>query len=216
MNDELTPLGATTVEAAAALPVVAEPGLGPQVRAFDETFSIDDALAAERIRQQQDPAHDQAAFSDPGRPVPPHSSGPAAFQRTPFLAFLTTDAAGETTRVEAPIADLKITVSGAGEGPPPPPSLRGPVSVEGTLTTTFIDPILHRMVAFNETEFEARLEHGRVVVIRELMWLAHNVFAHPISEITHWLGYLIPPLRRFGLWLHDITIPQHAEGTGRG
>jgi hypothetical protein len=59
-------------------------------------------LEAERIRQQQDPAHDQAAFADPGRPVPPHGSGPASIAkpRTPFLSFLTTDAAGEPQRVE--------------------------------------------------------------------------------------------------------------------
>jgi hypothetical protein len=200
-----------------ALPGRWRPGrAGPRLRpdAVDRR-----RLAAERIRQQQDPAHDQAAFTDPGRPVPPHGSGPASVEkpRTPFLSFLTTDAAGEPQRASIPIVDLKIEIAGrAIDLPPPPPSMRGPISVEGTLTTTFIDPIVHRMMLFNETEFEARLEHGRVVAIRELMWAAHNLFAHPISEITHWLGYLIPPLRRFGLWLHDITIPQHAEGTGRG
>jgi hypothetical protein len=51
---------------------------------------------------------------------------------------------------------------------------------------------------------------------RELMWAAHNLIAHPISEITYWIGALIPPVRRFGEWLHDLTIPAHAPNTGRG
>jgi hypothetical protein len=48
------------------------------------------------------------------------------------------------------------------------------------------------------------------------MWMAHNLFAHPLSEICHWLGYVAPPARRFGHWLHDITIPDHADQDGRG
>lgn len=50
----------------------------------------------------------------------------------------------------------------------------------------------------------------------EIMWAMHNIVAHPVSEITWWLGYAYPPIRRFGNWLHDITIPEHIQGTGRG
>jgi hypothetical protein len=53
-------------------------------------------------------------------------------------------------------------------------------------------------------------------VRRELMWAAHNLIAHPLSEVFHWLGFIVPPLRDFGLWLHDITVPAHAPNTGRG
>lgn len=51
---------------------------------------------------------------------------------------------------------------------------------------------------------------------RELMWAAHNLIAHPLSELTHWLGFVCPPIRRFGEWLHDVTVPRHAPNTGRG
>lgn len=50
----------------------------------------------------------------------------------------------------------------------------------------------------------------------ELMWATHNPIAHPIAEITHWLGYLWSPIRAAGLWLHDVTVPPHAPNMGRG
>lgn len=54
------------------------------------------------------------------------------------------------------------------------------------------------------------------VVKTELMWATHNLIAHPVSEITHWLGYIWPALRDLGLAFHDITVPPHAPNTGRG
>ncbi|AXQ68604.1 hypothetical protein HOU00_gp065 [Caulobacter phage CcrPW] len=53
---------------------------------------------------------------------------------------------------------------------------------------------------------------------REFLWASHNLIAHPISEITHWLAYIpgLRFLRALGLKLHDITVPRHAPGTGRG
>jgi hypothetical protein len=50
----------------------------------------------------------------------------------------------------------------------------------------------------------------------ELMWAAHNLIAHPLCEIAYWIGFLAPPVRDAGLWLHDLTIPAHTPGTGRG
>ncbi|AFU87932.1 hypothetical protein CcrColossus_gp062 [Caulobacter phage CcrColossus] len=52
----------------------------------------------------------------------------------------------------------------------------------------------------------------------ELLWATHNLLAHPISEITHWLAYIpgLKFLRDLGLKFHDITVPRHAWGTGRG
>jgi hypothetical protein len=42
-------------------------------------------------------------------------------------------------------------------------------------------------------------------------WPFHNLFAHPASEILHWLG-------EDGLagQLHDATLPVSEPGTGRG
>jgi hypothetical protein len=33
-------------------------------------------------------------------------------------------------------------------------------------------------------------------------WAIHNLIAHPLMQVFTWLGK-----RRFGLWLHDATIP---------
>jgi hypothetical protein len=41
----------------------------------------------------------------------------------------------------------------------------------------------------------------------ELTWALHNIVAHPICEICHWAGYIFPPARRAGRWLHDATTP---------
>lgn len=44
-----------------------------------------------------------------------------------------------------------------------------------------------------------------------LMWAIHNLIAHPFSEICFWLGR-----SDVGDWFHDLTVPEHEEGTGRG
>lgn len=51
---------------------------------------------------------------------------------------------------------------------------------------------------------------------KQLTWAVHNLIAHPFSEVTWWLGYIWPPARKLGDWLHDATIPAHEPGTGRG
>ena len=42
-------------------------------------------------------------------------------------------------------------------------------------------------------------------------WTFHNIIAHPISEIFYLIG-----LEKFSNKIHDITIPEHIKGTGRG
>lgn len=42
-------------------------------------------------------------------------------------------------------------------------------------------------------------------------WTAHNLIAHPASEILYQIG-----LRDWGNRLHDWTIPEHESGAGRG
>lgn len=46
---------------------------------------------------------------------------------------------------------------------------------------------------------------------QELMWAAHNLIAHPLSEVLYWVG-----LQNLGNRLHDATVPKHKKGTGRG
>ena len=42
-------------------------------------------------------------------------------------------------------------------------------------------------------------------------WFVHNVFAHPLSEAIYWtIG------EKASNWVHDVTIPKHESGTGKG
>lgn len=43
------------------------------------------------------------------------------------------------------------------------------------------------------------------------MWTVHNMIAHPISEVLYLVGLI-----RLSHWIHDVTIPSHQPGTGRG
>lgn len=43
-------------------------------------------------------------------------------------------------------------------------------------------------------------------------WSLHNIVAHPLSEIV----YLFTASDRASNWIHDITVPEHESGTGRG
>jgi len=43
------------------------------------------------------------------------------------------------------------------------------------------------------------------------LWTVHNVIAHPLSELLYLCG-----LTRLSHWVHDVTIPTHEAGTGRG
>ena len=42
-------------------------------------------------------------------------------------------------------------------------------------------------------------------------WTAHNLVAHPLSELLFQVG-----LRRWSDAVHDLTVPDHEPGTGRG
>lgn len=42
-------------------------------------------------------------------------------------------------------------------------------------------------------------------------WLLHNIVAHPLSEIFWQLGF-----ENLSNKIHDLTIPVHEPGTGRG
>lgn len=42
-------------------------------------------------------------------------------------------------------------------------------------------------------------------------WTLHNLVAHPLSELLFQAG-----LRRWSDKVHDLTVPEHEPGTGRG
>jgi hypothetical protein len=42
-------------------------------------------------------------------------------------------------------------------------------------------------------------------------WSIHNLIAHPLSELIYLLGF-----EQTSNWIHDITIPEHKTGEGRG
>ena len=42
-------------------------------------------------------------------------------------------------------------------------------------------------------------------------WTLHNVVSHPLSELMYLTG-----LERASNWIHDVTVPEHESGTGRG
>ena len=58
----------------------------------------------------------------------------------------------------------------------------------------------------NQEQFNKRLSK-----LGRFSWTLHNVVAHPISEILYLIGY-----EDLGNKIHDITIPTHKKGEGRG
>lgn len=42
-------------------------------------------------------------------------------------------------------------------------------------------------------------------------WSYHNIIAHPLSEIVYWFGF-----KDLSDKIHNDSIPEHEEGTGRG
>jgi hypothetical protein len=42
-------------------------------------------------------------------------------------------------------------------------------------------------------------------------WSLHNLVAHPLSELIYLVGF-----EKISNWIHDITLPEHSAGTGRG
>ena len=42
-------------------------------------------------------------------------------------------------------------------------------------------------------------------------WVLHNIISHPLSEVLFQLK-----LEKASNWVHDVTIPEHEEGKGRG
>lgn len=47
-------------------------------------------------------------------------------------------------------------------------------------------------------------------------WPIHNLVAHPLGELLHWLGRMFGGGDDPGDRLHDATLPTHEAGTGRG
>ena len=53
---------------------------------------------------------------------------------------------------------------------------------------------------------------------RRYKWTIHNLIAHPLSEILYQAGVSLKAssLEKLGNRVHDFTIPEHQEETGRG
>ena len=45
-------------------------------------------------------------------------------------------------------------------------------------------------------------------------WTVHNLLAHPLSEIVWLLSF--GKLEHVSNWIHDVTLPNHEVGSGRG
>lgn len=45
-------------------------------------------------------------------------------------------------------------------------------------------------------------------------WTVHNLLAHPLSEIV-WL-ITFGRAERLSNYIHDVTVPEHQSGEGRG
>jgi len=43
-------------------------------------------------------------------------------------------------------------------------------------------------------------------------WTAHNIIAHPLSELLFQIGVR----ESIYNYIHDVTVPNHTDGTGRG
>jgi hypothetical protein len=51
----------------------------------------------------------------------------------------------------------------------------------------------------------------RLARLGRFSWTLHNLVAHPVSEILFLIG-----LEKASNFVHDITVPEHQEGQGRG
>ena len=58
-----------------------------------------------------------------------------------------------------------------------------------------------------------------------LVWAIHNLIAHPLGEALWICAFVLEALclpnladkiENFGNWIHDVTVPNHDPGTGRG
>jgi len=51
-----------------------------------------------------------------------------------------------------------------------------------------------------------------------IMWSIHNLIAHPLSEVFHIISCLCFKdfFRKYSNYIHDVTIPDHKPGEGRG
>jgi len=46
---------------------------------------------------------------------------------------------------------------------------------------------------------------------KKYRWSVHNLVAHPVSEVAYLCGF-----ENLSNKIHDYTVPDHEEGTGRG
>lgn len=78
--------------------------------------------------------------------------------------------------------------------------------------------ILEKLHQFKMPQINIPWEQIGHKVYVEFWWSIHNGIAHPASELIHWFSLwgLITKVDDLGNWLHDVTVPQHDDGEGRG
>lgn len=47
-------------------------------------------------------------------------------------------------------------------------------------------------------------------------WTVHNIISHPLSEIIYLVGLRTRRAEKLSHWVHNVSIPEHKPGTGRG
>ena len=50
-------------------------------------------------------------------------------------------------------------------------------------------------------------------------WTVHNLIGHPLSEVSYWFSLPLvgkEKAENVSGWVHDVTLPVHEPGTGRG
>lgn len=55
-----------------------------------------------------------------------------------------------------------------------------------------------------------------VKIKENIMWAIHNLVAHPLSEVFYWTSFVVPFTKDLSNWIHDVTVPNHHYGNGRG
>lgn len=68
-------------------------------------------------------------------------------------------------------------------------------------------------------------QYKRQITGQSLVWAVHNVVGHPVSELLYWGSVLLERVNLprladasedLGNWVHDVTVPDHPKGEGRG
>ena len=72
-----------------------------------------------------------------------------------------------------------------------------------------------RMLDIKKQELESTMRK-LLSKLGPFKWSLHNLIAHPLSELVYLVGLGTSPFEQAANWIHDITVPDHITGDGRG